>query len=94
MLLIWESNKIKYNFFFFLDDTDTENKKMNDANTEKLNDIVSEPSSDTNWCKPRDHVVTQPTIKIEIWSRKAEIGLIGVWHNGNLPQGTNTIGMK
>jgi hypothetical protein len=39
-------------------------------------------------CKPRDHVVTQPTIKIEIWSRKAEIGLIGVWHNGNLPQGT------
>jgi hypothetical protein len=94
MLLIWESNKIKYNFFFFLDDTDTENKKMNDANTEKLNDIVSEPSSDTNWCKPHDHVVTQPTIKIEIWSRKAEIGLIGVWHNGNLPQGTNTIGMK
>jgi len=36
-------------------------------------------------------VVTQPTIKIEIWSRKAEIGLIGVWHNENLPQGTNTI---
>jgi len=47
-----------------------------------------------NWCEPRDHVVTQPTIKIEIWSRKAEIGLIGVWHNGNLPQGTNTIGLS
>jgi hypothetical protein len=47
-----------------------------------------------NWCEPRDHVVTQPTIKIEIWSWKAEIGLIGVWHNGNLPQGTNTIGMS
>jgi len=74
-----------------------------DANTEKLKgtlkktkitegyDLVLEPSSDTNWCEPRDHVVTQPTIKIEIWSRKAEIGLIGVWHNGNLPQGTNTI---
>jgi hypothetical protein len=38
-----------------------------------------------NWCEPCDHVVTQPTIKIEIWSRKAKIGLIGVWHNGNLP---------
>jgi hypothetical protein len=46
------------------------------------------------WCEPRDHVVTQPTIKIEIWSRKAEIGLIGVWHNENLPQGTNTIGLS
>jgi len=42
----------------------------------------------------RGHVVTQPTIKIEIWSRKAEIGLIGVWHNGNPPQGTNTIGIS
>ena len=39
-------------------------------------------------------VVTQPTIKIGIWSQKAEIGLIGVWHNGNVPQGTNTIGMS
>ena len=45
------------------------------------------------WCEPRDHV-TQPTIKIEIWSRKAEIGLIGVWHNENLLQGTNTIGLS
>jgi hypothetical protein len=44
------------------------------------------------WCEPHDHVVMQPTIKIEIWSRKVEIGLIGVWHNRNLPQGTNTIG--
>ena len=44
------------------------------------------------WCKPRDHVVTQLTTNNEIWSRKAEIGLIGVWHNGNLPQGTSTIG--
>jgi len=49
---------------------------------------------DLPWCEPRDHVVTQPTIKIEIWSRKAEIGLIGVWHNQNLPQGTNTIGLS
>lgn len=39
-------------------------------------------------------MVTQPTIKIEIWSQKAEIGLIGIWHNGNLPQGTNTIGIS
>jgi hypothetical protein len=37
---------------------------MNDTNTEKLKgtlkkpkiyDLVSEPSSDTNWCEPRDH---------------------------------------
>jgi len=57
-------------------------------------DLVSEPSFDTNWCEPRDHMVTQPTVKIEIWSRKVEIGLIGVWHNENLPQGTNTIGLS
>ena len=57
--------------------------------------MVTQPTrKDTNWCEPCDHVVTQPTIKIEIWSRKAEIGLIGVWHNGNLPQGTNTIGLS
>ena len=43
--------------------------------------------------KPRDHVVTQPIIKIEIWYQKAEKDLIGVWHNENLLQGTNTIGM-
>jgi len=95
---------MKYNTFFCLDDADT--KKKMDANIEKLKgtlkktkitegyDLVSEPSSDTNWCKPRDHVVTQPTIKIEIWSQKAEIGLIGVWHNENLPQATNTIGLS
>jgi hypothetical protein len=57
-------------------------------------DLILEPSSDTNWCEPHDHVVTQPTIKIEIWSRKAEIGLIGVWHNENLLQGTSTIGLS
>jgi len=62
---------MKYNplFVFCLDDTDTKNKKM-DANTEKLKgtlkkmkitegyDLVSEPSSDTNWCEPSDYVVT------------------------------------
>jgi hypothetical protein len=31
-----------------------------------------------NWCEPRNHMVTQPTIKIEIWSQKAKIGLIKV----------------
>ena len=104
---IWLETVTRWNInfvFFWLDDTDTKNKK--NTNTEKLKgtlkktkitewyDLVSEPSSDTNWCEPRDHVVTQPTIKIEIWSRKAEIGLIEVWHNGNLPQGTYTIGMS
>jgi len=33
--MIRDSNKMKYNPFFFLDDVDTKNKKM-DANTEKL----------------------------------------------------------
>ena len=27
---------MKYNLFFFLDDADPKNKKMNDANTEKF----------------------------------------------------------
>jgi len=35
--MIRHSNKKKYNLFFFLlDDTDTKNKKMNNAITEKL----------------------------------------------------------
>jgi len=57
--MIKDSNKMKYNLFFCLDDVDMKNKKM-DANTEKLKgtqkktkitegyDLVSEPSSDTN----------------------------------------------
>ena len=36
-------------------------------------------------------VIMPPTIKIEIWSRKAEICLTGVWHNENLPQGTTQL---
>jgi len=39
-------------------------------------------------------VITQPIIKIEIWSWKAQLGLTVVWHNENLPQGTNIIGMS
>jgi len=74
--MIRDSNKMKYNLFFS-DDAETKNKKM-DANTEKLKgtlkkmnitegyDLLSEPSSDTNCCEPHDHMVTQPTIKIEI----------------------------
>jgi len=57
--------------------TRTQNKKMN-ANTEILKgtqkkqkktegyDLISKSTFDTNWYEPRDHVVTQPTIKIEI----------------------------
>jgi hypothetical protein len=52
-------------------------------------DLFLEPCSDANWCEP-----TQPTIKIEIWSWKAKKDMIGVKHNKNLSQGTNTIGMK
>jgi len=56
---------MKYNHFC-LKDTNTKNKKMNDANTKKLRgtlkkpkiteryDLVSEPS-DINWCEPRGH---------------------------------------
>jgi len=33
--MIRDSKKMKYNFFFCLDDADTKNKKM-DANTENL----------------------------------------------------------
>jgi hypothetical protein len=36
--MIKDSNKMKFNFFFCLDDVDTKNKKM-DANTEKLKGI-------------------------------------------------------
>jgi hypothetical protein len=37
MLLIWLETLTRWNpFFFCLDATDTRNKKMNDANTEKL----------------------------------------------------------
>jgi hypothetical protein len=39
-------------------------------------------------------MVMQLTIKIKIWFWKAEIGLIWMWNNKNLPQGTNIIGMK
>jgi hypothetical protein len=34
--MIRDINKMKSFFFFCLDATDTRNKKMNDANTEKL----------------------------------------------------------
>ena len=57
--MIRDNNKMKYTPFFFLDDADANNKKMNDANTEKLKgtlkkkitegyDLVSKPSFDTN----------------------------------------------
>jgi len=55
-------------------------------------DLVSEPSSNTKWCEPRDHMVMQPTIKIKIWSRKTKIGLIGVWHNGTCPKAPTLLG--
>ena len=103
--MIRDSNKMKYNPFFLLrwrrheEQEDGRKHWKTSRNTKKMKitegyDLVSEPSSDTNWCEPHDHVVTPPTIKIEIWSWKAEIGLIGVWHNGNLPQGTNSIGLS
>ena len=57
-------------------------------------DLLLEPCFNTSWYELRDHVVMQFTIKIEIWSRKIKRGLVGVWHNENLPQCTNTIEMK
>jgi len=38
-------------------------------------DLVSEPSSDTNWCEPHDHAIHNQDWDL---TRKAEIGLIGV----------------
>jgi hypothetical protein len=38
--MIRDSNKMKYIILFFLDATDTKNKKMNDTNTEKLKGIL------------------------------------------------------
>jgi len=46
------------------------------------------------WCKPRDLVGMQSIIKIGICSWKVKIGLIGMWDNENLPQGTTNIRMK
>jgi hypothetical protein len=79
MLLIWLETITRWNkiITFCLDVVDTKN---NDTNTEKLKgtlrkrkktegyDLVSEPSSNTNWCKSCDYLVTQPIINIEIWS--------------------------
>jgi hypothetical protein len=76
-------------FFFYYYASDTKKKKKIDANTEKLTntrkmkiseryDLFSEPSFDTNWCELCDLMVMQPTIKIEIWSRKAKRCLIGM----------------
>jgi len=106
-ILIWLETVTRWNItssFFCLDGTDTKNKKM-DANTEKLKGTLKKKNrksqKDMTLFRslaliPTDAnlMITQPTIKIEIWSWKAKIGLIGVWHNGNLPQGTNTIGMS
>ena len=85
-ILKWRDIKLwNINLFLLLDDVDMKNKEMN-TNTGKLQgilkkstkitewyDLVSEPSSDTTLCEPCDHVVTQPTTKNEIRSRKAEI---------------------
>ena len=35
-------------------------------------DMFLDPCSNTNWCELCDHMVTQLTTKIEIWSWKAE----------------------
>jgi hypothetical protein len=77
--------------------TRTLKKKLMNTRKTKISegyDLLSEPCFDTNWCEPHDHVVTQPTIKIKIWSQKAKRDVIGVWHNDILPQGTNKIRMK
>jgi len=48
-------------------------------------------SSDTKWCEPRDHVVTQPTHKDTIPGKPSKSGLIRVWHKDNLYLGTSII---
>jgi hypothetical protein len=51
------------------------------------NDItwLMEPSSDTKWYEPHDHMVTP------IPRKPSKSGLIEVWHKDNLYLGTNTI---
>jgi hypothetical protein len=44
-----------------------------------------EPSSDTKWCKPRDHMVTQPTRK-DTNSRKAMFGYAFIYTNSKLKE--------
>jgi len=105
MLLLYFWTVIARIFFFFFCGTkilNVEKKRIwrkhwilmtRDKNENKERyDLISEPSSDTNWCEPRDHVRGHATHNQD-WqrSRKAEAGLIGVRHNGNLFQGTNTI---
>jgi len=52
-----------------------------------------EPSSDSKWCEPRDHVVTLlPHAKTPILGKPSKSGLIGAWHKDNLYLGTSTIG--
>ena len=43
-----------------------------------------------DWCEPRGHATHNEERDLIPESQKK--GLIGVWHNGNLSQGTNTIG--
>ena len=47
-----------------------------------------EPSFDTKWCEPCDHVVTQRYQFLE----RSKPGLIGVWHKDNLYLGISTTG--
>jgi hypothetical protein len=50
-----------------------------------------ESSSNTIWCEPHDHVVTQPTHKDTILGKPSKSSLIRVWHKDSLYLDTNTI---
>jgi len=106
MLLICLGTVTKQNNTFFLvlrcqkyKENKTRKTQLNLWNTNKTKfskryDPILDFSSNTNWCKPCDHVVTSPTSKKDKSWKAKESGLIEVWHNENLSKGTNTIGIR
>jgi hypothetical protein len=46
--------------------------------------LISKPSSDTNWCRSLDHVVKQPATKLKYNLESPKSGLIEPWPRGNL----------
>jgi hypothetical protein len=91
----------KISFFRYQDAKNTKRKKnwktqLNLWNIKKIKfseryDQILKPSCDINWCEPHSHATYN---KIDNESSKDKTCLTRVWHNGNLSQGTSTIGIK
>jgi hypothetical protein len=57
-------------------------------------DLISKHDFDTNWCESCDHMVTSTHKKIDNKSCKIKTGLIEMWYNKKLSQGTSTIRIR